>query len=179
MCWGTDARLPGGQAGFWLGHSSPGLGPLHRQWRRWEEGRGDRSHALAQCRSVLSPGQGRTKGGLLLRVCGEQGARLGAGKVGAVRPGAAGDAWCMLHPSLIQTPRPGGQGAESTKHNSRHNGTAPKRHTVWGTLPPPATALVWAGGQRWGRSPPAQMLQHCYPPIVPGQRVGERRVQEQ
>lgn len=170
---GVQARKMGcGWMAGWPGGGKRGLGwgPAPRGQR--EAGRGGRSHALAPCRSVLSPGQGQTMGGLLLL------GAWGGGSQAGGREGAKGGLRVMHGPSARLDPGPArilspgtpGGGLRSTKRSPGCNGTAPRG--AGQGCPPPAPAkspgeeLAQAkGAGRWGRSPPAtpHQNQHHHP----------------
>lgn len=149
--------------------------PVRVRWW-WEEGSGGSSHALGPCRSVLSPGQGRTKPGLLLRphragCVGRRRAGRGAGKVQAAplqaapSSWAAGNAWphsrqstpwAGLNPSPGPSPsaQAGCRKARSTTLGGQCRGPAPRGQEAAVSPPAMATAprrgLVRARGQGEG-----------------------------
>lgn len=160
---GVQARKMGcGWMAGWPGGGKRGLGwgPAPRGQR--EAGRGGRSHALAPCRSVLSPGQGRTMGGLLLLGAWGGGSQAG-GREGA-KGGAEGDA----RPQCQAGPRP------RSDPESRYPGRGAQEHQAqpwvqWDSpegcragLPPSSIgqkpwggAGTGKGGREMGQEPPS------------------------
>lgn len=152
----VDGRLAGG------GKQGLGGGPAPRGRR--EAGRGGRSHALAPCRSVLSPGQGRTMGSLLLL------GAWGGGSQAGGREGAKGGGLRVMHgpsarldpgPTLDPASRYPGRGAQEHQAQPWVQRDSPEGCRAG--VPPTSTgqkpwggAGTGKGGREMGQEPPQQ-----------------------